>query len=266
MKQLILTFILVMAFTTGLTANSLIAEADSLYELRGENFDHETLLASTENIDKAVELYKQAIETTTGSEKEEATWKLMRAYYFKGNYTTHDSEIKKKIYDLAKNLGEEALKEFPESVGIHLFMAINWGVWGEEYGIFKAARKGVAGKIRKHCEKVIELDDMFDDAGGYRVYGRLHFKAPKIPLILGWPSNDKAVELLEKSHELAPALLITKQFLAEALYKKNEKERAIKLMKEILATDEIIEGIVEDAVVKNDVAVILQKWEKEAGE
>lgn len=263
MRQLILTFILVMVFTTGLVAKNLIAEADSLYELRGENFDKETLLASTENIDKVIELYKQAIETATGAEKEEAIWKLMRAYYFKGNYTTHDSEIKKKIYDLGKDVGDEGLKEFPESVGIHLFMAIIWGVWGEEYGIFKAARKGVAKKIRKHCEKALEIDEMFDDAGAYRVYGRLHFKAPKIPLILGWPSKDKAVELLEKGHELAPKNLITKQFLAEALYKKKQKERAVKIMREILATEGIVEGIVEDTVVKDEVATTLEKWEKD---
>ncbi|MBN1350767.1 hypothetical protein JXJ21_15220 [candidate division KSB1 bacterium] len=263
MKQGILICVLLVLFSGGLLGKNLIAEADSIYELRGENFNKQTLLADVTNIDEVIALCQKAIQTSTGAEKEDATWKLMRAYYFKGRYTTHDSEQKKKIYDLGKEVGEKGLEEFPESAGIHLFMAIIWGVWGEEYGIFKAAKEGVAKKIRAHCEKTIELDEMFDEAGGYRVYGRLHFKAPKIPFILGWPSNDEAIKLLEKGHELAPRNLVTRQFLAEALEKDKQKERAIKLMKEILATKEIVEGVVEDTVLKDEVAATLQKWEKD---
>lgn len=263
MKRLMLVLFLITALTSSLSAQNLIADADSLYGLRGENFNKKELLAGSENIDKAIELYKKAGETATGAEKQEAIWKLMRAYYFKGKYTTPDSEIKKKIYDIGKEVGEAGLKEFPESVGIHFFMGVIWGVWGEEYGLFKAAKEGVAKKVRKHCEKVIELDENFDEAGGYRVFGRLHFKAPRIPFILGWPSNDKAVELLEKGHKLAPKNQTTKQFLAEALYKKKEKARAIEIMKEILAMNEIVEGVVEDAVLKNEVAKTLKEWEED---
>jgi len=263
MKRTWITLFLLALFAGGAWAGDFLAQADSIYELRGVKFDMSTLLAGTEQIDRTIELYKQANEASTGAAKEEATWKWMRSLYFKGNYTTHDSETRKKIYDIGKAVGAEGLKEFPESVGIHLYMAIIWGVWGEEYGIFKAAKEGVANKIRMHCEKVNVLDETFDDAGGYRVYGRLHFKAPKIPLVLGWPSNDKAVEYLEKAHQLAPQNLITIQFLAEALCKNGDKERAQKLMQGILATQGIVEGIVEDTVVKSDAATILKKWEND---
>ena len=255
-------FMLVLFIVTCLSAQSLIQKADSLYDLRGENFNKETLLADSTNINKAIELYKKAIETNTEAKKEEAIWKLMRAYYYKGKYTTNDSELKKTIYDMGKNLGEKNLEVFPESKGINLFSAIVWGVWGEEYGILKAARKGVAGKIKDRCEKVLEIDPLFDEAGAYRVLGRVHFKAPKIPFILGWPSKDKAVELLQKAHEVAPENLTTKQFLAEALYEKDKKEEAIKLMKEILSDNEVVEGVAEDAVIKKEVKEKLAEWEK----
>lgn len=262
MSRLLLTAVLVLLIVPGLMSQSLIQQADSLYELRCENFNAESLLADITNIDQAISLYQEALKTATGAEKEEATWKLIRAYYFKGRYTTNDSELKKQIYDLGKNLGEEAIKEFPESAGVNLFLAIVWGVWGEEYGILKAARQGVAGKIKALCEKAIEIDPNFDDAGGYRVLGRVYFKAPKIPLILGWPSKAKAVEILEKGYQLVPQNLITRQFLAEALYSQDQKERAIQLMKGILAEEEIFEGIVEDTVVKSEVATTLAEWEK----
>ena len=263
MKRVImvsLSFVLLLVIK--LSAQNLLQQADSLYEKRGEGFDQPKLLADSTNINQAVKLYKKFIQSTAGTEKEEGIWKLMRAYYFKGKYTTDDSELKKKIYDLGKELGKVGLEEFPESVGIHLFSAIIWGVWGEEYGILKAAKEGVAGKIKEHCEKVIELDPNFDEAGGYRVLGRVYFKAPKIPLILGWPSKKKAVEILEQSYKIAPKNLNTRQFLAEALYSQKQKEPAIQMMKEILAETDVIEGIAEDAVIKHEVKVTLAEWEK----
>lgn len=263
MKRItLITSGIMLLFILNLSAQNLLQEADSFYDNRGEVFHQDKLIADDTKINKAIELYKKVVETASGAEKEEATWKLMRAYYFKGKYTTNDSEAKKKIYDLGKELGKSALEEFPESVGIHLFSAIVWGVWGEEYGIMKAARQGVAGKIKEHCEKVVQLDPNFDEAGGYRVLGRVYFKAPKIPLILGWPSKKKAVEILEQSIKIAPKNLNTRQFLAEALYSQDQKDRAIQIMKDILAETETIEGVAEDAVIKNDVKVILAEWER----
>jgi hypothetical protein len=263
MKRIaLIVFGFLLLFVINLFAQDLLQEADTYYDNRGEGFNQENLIADSTNIDKAIDLYKRVLETATGAEKEEATWKLMRAYYFKGKYTTDDKDTKKKIYDLGKDLGKTGLEEFPESVGINLFSAILWGVWGEEYGVFKAAKEGVAGKIRKLCEKVIELDPNFDQGGGYRVLGRVYFKAPKIPLILGWPSKKKAVEYLEKSYEIAPKNLSTRQFLAEALYSQNQKERAIQMMKGILAETETIDGIAEDAVIKSEVKATLAEWEK----
>ena len=259
---MILSFSIILLFAFNLPAQNLLHQADSLYEMRGEVFDEAKLIADSTNINEAIEFYKQLIETATGAEKEEAIWKLIRAYYFKGKYTTDNTELKKKIYDLGKELGEVGLEEFPESAGINLFSAIVWGVWGEEYGILKAARQGVAGKMRQLCEKVIELDPNFDEGGGYRVLGRVYYKAPKIPLILGWPSKKKAVEILEKSYEIAPHNLNTRQFLAEALYSQKQQERAIELMKEILAEENTIEGIAEDAVIKHEVEATLAEWEK----
>ncbi len=263
MKKVVLfTFIVLFSFFVNAFTQNLLEEADELWEQRGANFNSETLLADSANIDKAITLYKKYLTAATGDEKEEATWKLIRAYYFKGGYTTNDSELKKEIFDKGKDLGNQAVEEFPESAGINLFLAIVWGVWGEEYGILQAAKNGVAGKIKKYCEKAIEIDPNFDEAGGYRVLGRVYFKAPKIWPILRWPSKEKAVEILKKAHELAPHNLITKQFLAEALHAEDQKDEAIKLLKEVLAHEGVAEGIAEDAVTKDEVKSLLAEWEK----
>lgn len=260
-KFFVFSFVLLFA-GSGLLAQTALEQADALWEKRGENFNQQTLLADPAHIDQAIQLYQEALDSATGEAKAEATWKLIRAYYFKGNYTTNDSEAKKAIFDKGKELGEAAIEEFPNSPGVFLFTAIVWGVWGEEFGIFKAARKGVAGKIKEYCERVIELDPNYDNAGGYRVLGRVYFKAPKIPFILGWPSKEKAIGFLEKGLAAAPDNLITKQFLAEALYAEDQKERAIELLNEILATTEIVGGVAEDANTKHDVKQLLAEWQK----
>jgi tetratricopeptide (TPR) repeat protein len=262
MKQFLLSLLFVFLFSTYASSLDLMQQADSLFELRGTTFNPSTLIADSAMINQAITLYQKAVNSETISQKEEVTWKLIRAYYFKGKHTTNNSNLKKRIFDIGKNVSEQGLKDFPKSAGINLYGSIVWGVWGEEYGILKAAKEGVAGKIKDRCEQVIAIDPQFDDAGGYRVLGRVYFKAPRIPLILGWPSNKKAVEILEKGVALAPSNLTGKQFLAEALYSQGQKERAIQIMNEVLAEKNIIDGIVEDAAVKNEVKGILAEWSK----
>ena len=260
MKRIFLLTAIMMLIGISVSGQEMLEKADNYYEKRGENYDPQTLIADNTNIDKAIEIYEKIRAEQDGAIKEEATWKLLRSLYFKGYYATKDSELKKEIYDRGKNIGEATLEEFPDSPGINLFLSIVWGVWSEEYGIISAARKGVAGKIRKLCETSIDVDPKFNDGGAYRVLGRVHFKSPKIPLVLGWPSKKKAINFLEKSLELSPDNLATKQFLAEALYSQDQKDTAIKLMKEILAEEEIIEGVVEDKRRKREVKETLAEW------
>ncbi|MBN2012374.1 hypothetical protein JW960_23800 [candidate division KSB1 bacterium] len=262
MKQLLGVFTLLLLSVSVTFGQTLLEQADSLYDLRAHGFDAAQLLADVTPINNAIEMYQQALQADDGANKEEITWKLIRAIYFKGRYTTKDSEMKKKIYDEGKNIGEAALKELPNSAGINLYTAIVWGVWGEEYGILKAAKEGVAGKIKDYCERSIDADPAFDEAGGYRVLGRVYFKAPKIWPILRWPSKSEAVKILEKGRELAPENLATQQFLAEALHAEDQKDRAVDMLEEILAVDDVREGIVEDAVLKDEVKGILADWQK----
>ena len=132
-------------------AGDLLQEADSLYDLRGEIYNPETLLADPANIEAALDAYRSSLEELTGPEKEEAYWKLMRCYYFKGNHTTADKEARKAIYDEGKDIGYQALEEYPESAGINLWLAALWGVWAEEYGKMKAAKKAAYKNLNIDC-------------------------------------------------------------------------------------------------------------------
>ncbi len=205
------TILVILLLSTTLFANEFIKKADSLRAHRADNFNPETLIADSTNVNPAIDLLKKAVETTEGKEQEEAVWKLLRTYYFKGYYCTDNSDMKQLIYDQGKELGEKFLEKYPESPGINVWTAILWGVWGEEHGIVAAATSGVAGKMRDYCEKAIEVDPEWSNGAAYRILGRLHFKAPNIPFVLGWPDNDDAIENLEKARKIDPDNLFIKQ-------------------------------------------------------
>jgi len=241
-------------------SGTLIDQADSLYALRDVGFNPVRMVASSANVDKAISLYQQAIRVSSGAGKEDAIWKLMRAYYFEGMYTTSDPDKKIGFFDQGKEVGAQGLREYPESQIIHTGMAILWGAWAQESSAIRVMSSGAVDKIRYHCERVMELDQGDCRAIAMRIYGRLHFKAPRIPFVLGWTSKAESVRLLEQAYRLAPDDLFAKQYLAEALYARGEKDRALALMEEILRTDHIVIGVVEDAFNKCKARVILEKW------
>lgn len=240
-----------------------LRQGDMWYGERATNFDAQTREVDPVFISKAIESYRRSFDEATGPTREEACWKLIQACYFHGQFGATESEARKRVYDMGKRIGALGLGAFPESVAIHAWTAIIWGVWGEEYGIIRSAREGVAGRIRQHGEKVIELDAAFQDAAGYRVLGRLHYKAPRIPLILGWPSKDKALEYLEEAYRRAPGNLYNRQYLAEVLHDQDEPGRARELMETVVRAVEIDQGIVEDAFIKRQAREILSQWDRE---
>jgi tetratricopeptide (TPR) repeat protein len=182
----------------------------------------------------------------------------MQCYYYKGNFTTDKKELKKRFFQKGIELGNKSLKNYPDSPGIHFWLGILWGYWSEQVGLLTAGRKGIAGKIRNQAEALIRIDDTFADGGAYRTLGRVHFKAPKIPIILNWPSKDKAIFYLKKAYAINPDNLFTKQYYAEAIYS-IEPEKAIKMMQEIIRVDHVVHGIAEDAFIKKEAAHFLKK-------
>ena len=260
-KKLFLICGLMVFLLTNVYAQSLIEQGDAFWAKRSENFSAETDVADAAIIDQAIALYKEALNTEDKEQQKTATWKLVQAYHFKGDYTSNDSKIKKEIFDLGKELGEKGIVEFPDCAPMYLHTAIVWGLWGQEYGIMKAAKQGVAGNIKKYCEKTIELDPKLEGGSAYRVLGRVYFKAPKIPFLLRWPSKDKAVEFLNTAIEISPENLTAQQFLAEALHATGEKEKALAMAKKAMEQPISADFKVEDIFVKRNIAKLLAEWE-----
>lgn len=246
-------FLIIVVSTLPSLANNRLAKADSLFALRNTNFDVQQLLADPFYVNQAIRIYKNVVVSTADSqEKAEALWKLLRCYYFKGQFVTDKDDIRQVIYKEGIDLGEQYIKEIPESVESYMWLGINWARWAEVSGIYSAARNDVAGKVKKYAEKTIALDEYYLDAGGYRLLGMLHLSVPYIPFVLTWPSNKEALANLNKAYNIAPDNLYNKMYLAMGLHEEDQDERSKSLLLEIINTKGIVHDLAIDAFIKEE--------------
>jgi len=201
--------------------------------------------ADREAVARAVAAYRRAAEAAPD---DLGVWdKLLGALYFQGEYVAADTDERREAFDRGKEAAEEALGRLAGLAGVEpkkfrdldpdervarlraanvepapaatlfFWSGVHWGLWGDAYGRFAAAREGVAGTVRDDALTALALDPTVERAGPHRVLGRLHAEAPKIPFFTGWVDRDLAIAELESAVETAPGEPLNRLYLAEAL-------------------------------------------------
>lgn len=259
-----------------------IAEGDAAFARRAEGAKGARAAAGP--IDQAIAGYEKALKAKPG--QLEASWKLLRALHFKGEYVATTSEAKQAAFGRGKQVVEAAIDELgkkaggrakfdemtpaaaakalagvPETPHIFLWGAVDWGLWGDAFGKIAAARQGVGDKVRRYGEIVLASNERFEEAGGHRLLGRLHTLAPKVPFITGWVDRDAAVDHLKKAVALAPGNPYNQLYLADALlqYRPAAKAEAIAILKRLAVQKPSAERPVEDAAPIAEAKVLLGK-------
>lgn len=212
------------------------------YDRRAEGSKEDR--AQPEAINEAIEYYSLALGEPNS--EIEATIGLLKSYYFKGKFVARTEDNQKIVFDKAKDLALTTINKYPNRADLRFWYLTNLGSWAEVYGILTAAKEGVADQMKEHALKIIELDPEYEDGGGYLMLGAVHFKSPYIPLFLSWPDNDEAVKWLEKAVSTGEASAVQKVYLAQALYKEKEKNRAMKLLNEVTNMTPGNDYLVED--------------------
>jgi tetratricopeptide (TPR) repeat protein len=269
-------------------AASLIEEGDRYYAERAEGaIGHR---ASAEKIDAAIAAYRKALELDPESIAARA--RMLRAIYFKGEYTTEDREEKKKIFSDGKPIAEEALewlrteashrtgkpmakaspvdlspilKDSPDAIECFIWSAADWGGWALAYGKLAAAREGVAGKIRAYATAVTIMSPNYGDGAGYRILGRLHHQTPRIPFITGWVSSEEAIRLLRLANEAGPRHFLNRLYLAEALLDEREpvtRAEALKILESMINDTPRPEHLIEERAAQAKAAELWELWRK----
>ncbi len=227
----------------------------SYYEARAAEAD--SFRADTANINKAIEAFNQAIDQNIQPENS-ATY-LLQSYYFKGMYTDITEEQQKEVHDKGRILGEEMIEKFPDSVPIKFWYGANLGRWAEVHGFIKAATSGIAQKLRRICNDIIKLDPEYQGGGGYRILAQVHYYSPSIPLLMSWPSKDKARKLIENAMEIAPSHPPNRLLYAQILIEFNRKEEAEEHLQYIQNMELRPTHIVEDRYMKHRSSLLLKE-------
>ena len=260
-----------------------ITAGDQAWDRRAEG--HQGRRAAAEPIQLAIDAYRGALDAAP--DNLEARWKLLRALYFQGEFVIDDKDERLELFAMGREIAdtgrlqieqhygmsEDSLEMKPQEVAavvgedslaaeIYFWSSTHWGLWGRYRGKIAAARQGVATKIRKFAEIVILLDETIENAGGHRVLGRLNAEAPKIPLITGWISRDRAISELRRALEIAPRDLLTHLFLAEALleFRPEKEQEAMDILHAIVASEPDPQWLVEEIKTIEDAQAVLVRF------
>ncbi len=271
-----------------IASDPLLTQADTRYRERHEG--RRGARASLLPISDAIAVYEAAVERHRHDP--EPRWKLARALYFKATYTGQDASARRGFLEKARRAGEEALailkenaealgaKDFPrlstpqkaqalhgdpDAAPAYFWAAVAWGEWALAVGKVQAARAGGAQKIRDYASTVIALDPEFEEGGGYRILGRLHDQAPRIPLLTGWVSRKEALRNLRLAIKVAPGNFVNRHFLSEALAAGSAAERAeaIAIARGLVADTPSPGHLVEELKIQEDAKRNLKTWTTE---
>lgn len=203
-------------------AQSSFEQGERWYSQRATNAD--SFRADPRYINNAIQAFKESLQTEKPSE--ETAIYLLKCSYFKGMFTGLDEDLQKKVYDWGKEFGEEMAELYPESAPIKFWYAANIGRWAALHGFVASATSGIAQKVRRLSNEVIELDPEYLGGGGYRILAQVHFHAPSIPLVLGWPSDKTALKMAQQAIGVAPDHPSNRLLYAEILLEFNEDQQA----------------------------------------
>ncbi len=273
--------VLISGSTSTASSEVLISQGEAAYRLRSEG--HEGARAQSEPIDKAIDIFADALELDP--ENRTARWMLLRSLYFKGEYVIEDKAEKLVLFEVAIELADEgrqqllatrnliddtesvtpeeiaeALRDEPDAAEIYFWSAAHWGLWGKYRGKIAAARQGVATRVRDYAQVTALLDENLEEAGGHRILGRLHSEAPRLPFVTGWVDHEEAVSHLEKAAELDPGALLTKLFLAEALleHQPSRRAEALSLLEAVAVSQPDPAMVVEETKTIEDARAVLE--------
>ena len=217
----------------------------------------------------------------------ELRWKLMRALHYQGDYVLERREDKLAVFADGRDLGEGSLDRIAVEFGgraafdslepaavvdalrgrayaapTYFWTCVHWGLWGRERGRLAAAREGVANRVRDFADIIIGLDDSYEAAGGYRIKGRLHFEAPRIPFITGWVDKSEVLVALQRAVEIAPEHPLSQLYLAEAIYDSDRARRpeAIERLRHTIEAGPRPDRPFEDARTLVTARALLEAW------
>jgi tetratricopeptide (TPR) repeat protein len=152
-------------------------------------------------------------------------WRAARVCYFVGEDAAKTGKLQ--YFEKGIDAGQRAIAREPNAVEGHFWLAVNYGGYSEQKGVFKAL--ATVKKIRAGMETVLRLNDGYQDGGAYLALGEMDRQLPRI---IGG-NLGRAISRLEQGLRVAPHNLEMKLALAEAYREAGRKEDARRQLQEL---------------------------------
>ncbi|MEP6900498.1 MAG: TRAP transporter TatT component family protein [Actinomycetota bacterium] len=145
------------------------------------------------------------------------------------------AEAENKLFCFSEGVkyGEKGIGADENSLESNVWLAVNYGSYGQEKGVMKSL--SLISPIKKLAERAARIDEGYFYGGPWRILGRLYHKAPGFPLSIG--NHKKALECLEKALKFGPRFFLNRLFLAEAYLSNGEKAKAKEHLEWILEAE-----------------------------
>lgn len=217
-----LAWLIISLFCSVGVAQSSFQNGQNWYQQRAVQAD--SFRVAPNNINKAIQAFEESIKVNYRTK--ESAINLLKALYFKGMHADISDDKRKKAFDRGRQWGEKMIREYPKSVALRYWYGLNLRQWDQMHNLWQTTIDRTDGKLRDVGRKIIELDSTYRGGGGYRLLAKVHFETPGIWLIKGWPSNDKALTLIQKAVKVAPNLPANRLFYAQMLLHFGRKAEA----------------------------------------
>lgn len=235
------------------SAQSVFEEGVTYYKNRAEK--HQGLKVDSTNINLAIASFKKSLTT----KNEQSLEFLLELFYYKGAFIESEKAKQKQTWLAGKLLGEKAIKKYPKNTKILLWFIANYSKYGEAQGVVASAKNGLADNIKTYAEQLLALDPKFADGAAYKLLGVINYKVPKIPLIISWPSKEKAEEYLIKALKENSKSVSNLYYYAEFLVEEKRETEAKVLLNKIVKTTPRTSYLIEDSYDINMAKKLLKK-------
>jgi tetratricopeptide (TPR) repeat protein len=161
--------------------------------------------------------------------------RLARANFFLGDIA--DKGQRSLYYEQGRQQAQTILAENPQRVEGHYWLGLNLA------GLADTSRMQgmrLLPQILAELERAAAIEPGYDQAGAYRVLGRIYYQAPGRPLSVG--DVNKSLDLLTRATTLAPANSTNHLYLAETLLKLGRKDQAGQELRQVLTASQNADG------------------------
>lgn len=148
-------------------------------------------------------------------------WRLARAS-FRMTELLDNKQQRLRYAEAGVGFAERARRANAARVEAHYFLALNIAKVAEAKN-----KLGLIKSVIEAAQLAGKIDGRYDEAGPYRLIGKVYLTAPAWPVSVGSP--ERAIETLERAVSLVPAPT-NRLFLGQAYYHDEEYEKARTLL------------------------------------